>query len=105
MCTEVDEGSSFDVAAVEAGIAGTEFAGCVMHFPSVGSTNALAMEAAQAGARGGVWVADEQTAGRGRGGHQWHSAAGDGLYVSALVTPALPMTTALWISLATGLAA
>ena len=33
-----------------------------------------------------MWVADEQTAGRGRGGHRWHSAAGDGLYVSALVS-------------------
>jgi len=105
MSTEVSAGSSFDVAAVEAGIVGTEFAGRVMHFAEVGSTNALALEAAQAGARGGVWVADEQTAGRGRGGHRWHSAAGDGLYVSALVTPLLPMTMALWISLATGLAA
>jgi BirA family transcriptional regulator, biotin operon repressor / biotin---[acetyl-CoA-carboxylase] ligase len=97
--------SEFDLQAVEAGIAGTEFAGKVMHFPSVGSTNVLAIEAAQAGARGGVWVADEQMAGRGRGGHGWHSAVGDGLYVSALVTPSLPMTTALTISLATGLAA
>jgi BirA family transcriptional regulator, biotin operon repressor / biotin---[acetyl-CoA-carboxylase] ligase len=105
MSTEVSAGLSFDVAAVEAGIFGTEFAGCVMHFAEVGSTNALALEAAQAGARGGVWVADEQTAGRGRGGHQWHSAAGDGLYVSALVKPVLPMTMALWMSLATGLAA
>ncbi len=76
-----------------------------MHWASVGSTNALALEAAQAGARGGVWVADEQTAGRGRGGHGWHSAAGDGLYVSALVAPPLPMTDALRLSLATGLAA
>jgi BirA family biotin operon repressor/biotin-[acetyl-CoA-carboxylase] ligase len=105
MFTEVSAEGSFDVAAVEAGIAGTEFAGLVVHFAEVGSTNVLALEAAQAGARAGVWVADEQTAGRGRGGHQWHSAAGDGLYVSALVTPELPMTMALWISLATGLAA
>jgi BirA family biotin operon repressor/biotin-[acetyl-CoA-carboxylase] ligase len=97
--------SAFDLQAVEAGIAGTEFAGRVRHFPSVGSTNALALEAAQGGAQGGVWVADEQTAGRGRGGHGWHSVAGDGLYVSALVTPSLPMTTALTLSLATGLAA
>ena len=96
---------AFDLQAVEAGIAETEFASRVMHFPSVGSTNVLALEAAQAGARGGVWVADEQTAGRGRGGHGWHSVVGDGLYVSALVTPSLPMTTALTISLATGLAA
>lgn len=97
--------AGFDLKAVEAGIAATEFSGSVMHFASVGSTNVLALEAAQSGARGGVWVADEQTAGRGRGGHGWHSVAGDGLYVSALVTPPLPMTTALWLSLATGLAA
>jgi BirA family biotin operon repressor/biotin-[acetyl-CoA-carboxylase] ligase len=95
----------FDSATVEAGIAGTAFAGRVLHFASVGSTNALALEAAQSGARTRVWVADEQTAGRGRGGHGWHSAAGDGLYVSALIAPALPMTRALWLSLATGLAA
>lgn len=99
------EGSVFDLAAVDAGIIGTTFAGSVLHFPSVGSTNVLALEAAQAGARAGAWVADEQTAGRGRGGHGWHSAAGDGLYVSALVAPALSMTMALWLSLATGLAA
>jgi BirA family transcriptional regulator, biotin operon repressor / biotin---[acetyl-CoA-carboxylase] ligase len=97
--------SAFDLRAVEAGIVGTKFAGKVRHFPSVGSTNVLALEAAQAGARGGVWVADEQTAGRGRGGHGWHSVVGDGLYVSVLVTPSLPMTTALTISLATGLTA
>jgi len=95
----------FDLATVDAGIAGTAFAEHVLHFASVGSTNALALEAAQAGGRIGVWVADEQTAGRGRGGHGWHSAAGDGLYVSALVAPALPMARALWLSLATGLAA
>ncbi len=99
------EGGVFDLAAVNAGIVGTTFAGRVLHFPSVGSTNVLALEAAQTGARIGVWVADEQTAGRGRGGHGWHSTAGDGLYVSALVGPALPMTMALWLSLATGLAA
>lgn len=99
------EKSGFDLAALDAEIAGTAFAGVVRHFASVVSTNLLALEAAQAGARAGVWVADEQTAGRGRGGHGWHSAAGDGLYVSALVAPPLPMTMALWLSLATGMAA
>ncbi len=64
---------SLDLELVEAGIAGTEFAGKVHHFPSVSSTNTMALEAAQLGVRSGVWVADEQTAGRGRGGHQWHS--------------------------------
>lgn len=95
----------FDLEKVEAGIAGTAFAGRVMHFASVGSTNALALEAAQTGARGGVYVTDEQTAGRGRGGHRWHSSDGDGLYVSALVAPPIPMAMAMWVPLATGLAA
>ena len=99
------EDGGFDLAALDVAIAGTAFVGQVQHFASVGSTNALALEAAQAGARVGVWVADEQTAGRGRGGHAWHSAVGDGLYVSALIAPPLPMTMALWLSLATGLAA
>jgi biotin-(acetyl-CoA carboxylase) ligase len=31
---------------------------------------------------GSVYFADEQRAGRGRGDHAWHSAAGEGLYVS-----------------------
>jgi len=96
--------AEFDVGAVEAGLTGTQFVGRVLHFPSAGSTNTLALEAAQAGAGGGVWVADVQTVGRGRGGHAWHSAAGDGLYVSALLTSQLPLARALWLSLATGLA-
>jgi BirA family transcriptional regulator, biotin operon repressor / biotin---[acetyl-CoA-carboxylase] ligase len=97
----------FDLNAVEATLAGTPFAGRLRHFASISSTNSLALEAAQAGERSGVWIADEQTAGRGRGGHGWHSIAGDGLYVSVLMTPPiqLPMTQALWLSLATGLAA
>jgi BirA family biotin operon repressor/biotin-[acetyl-CoA-carboxylase] ligase len=84
---------------------GTIFAGQVQHLYSVGSTNVLALEAAQASAAHGcVWVADEQTAGRGRGGHEWHSTAGDGLYVSVLLRPQMALLDALWLSLATGLA-
>jgi BirA family biotin operon repressor/biotin-[acetyl-CoA-carboxylase] ligase len=94
----------FDLALVAAGVGGTRFAGCVRHFPSVASTNTLALEAAQRGERAGVWVADEQTAGRGRGGHGWHSARGEGLYVSALIAPRLPASRALWIALASALA-
>lgn len=96
---------ALNLSEVEAGLYGTRFAHTLTYRPSVGSTNTLALEAAQAGERTGVWVAEEQTAGRGRGGHNWHSAAGDGLYVSVLVTPVLPVSMALWISLATGLAA
>jgi BirA family biotin operon repressor/biotin-[acetyl-CoA-carboxylase] ligase len=96
---------SFDLTSISAALAETPFAGKIQHFQSVGSTNHLALEAAQAGApHGYVWIADEQTAGRGRGGHQWHSAAGDGLYVSVLLRPQVSLTQALWLSLATGLA-
>jgi BirA family biotin operon repressor/biotin-[acetyl-CoA-carboxylase] ligase len=84
---------------------GTRFAGKITHIATTGSTNTLALEAAQAGApEGSVWVADEQTAGRGRGGHGWHSAAGDGLYVSVLLRPRMALAEALWLSLAAGLA-
>jgi BirA family transcriptional regulator, biotin operon repressor / biotin---[acetyl-CoA-carboxylase] ligase len=97
--------ASFDLAGVAEELVGTAFAGQVQHLRSVGSTNVLALEAAQAGAQHGcVWVADEQTAGRGRGGHSWHSAAGDGLYVSVLLRPQMALLDALWLSLATGLA-
>lgn len=97
---------SFDVSGILTALSGTTFAGRLQHLPSVGSTNLLAIEAAQAGAaHGSVWIADEQTAGRGRGGHGWLSTAGDGLYVSVLLRPRITLVDALWLSLATGLAA
>ena len=97
--------AAFDLAAVEAGIVATQFARQVQHFQTTGSTSTLALEAAQAGVTNGVWTADEQTAGRGRGGHTWHSTAGDGLYVSVLIRPDVTLANALQLSLATGLAA
>jgi BirA family biotin operon repressor/biotin-[acetyl-CoA-carboxylase] ligase len=66
--------ATFDLDSVEREIAATQFAGHLIHLATVVSTNDLALQAAQAGARHGVWIADEQTAGRGRGGHTWHSA-------------------------------
>ena len=90
---------------VQAAIAGTQFAGNLHHLTTTSSTNTLALEAAHSGAATGVWVADEQTAGRGRGGHTWHSTPGDGLYVSVLVRPSLSGPDALKLSLAAGLAA
>jgi BirA family biotin operon repressor/biotin-[acetyl-CoA-carboxylase] ligase len=78
----------------------------VHHFASIDSTNALAMaEGARGEADGTVYVADEQTAGRGRGDHSWHSEAGNGLYVSVLLRPRMEPADALWLSLITGIAA
>lgn len=96
---------TFNLAQVESALQRTRFAGKLHHFSSIESTNVHAVAAAQGGAPdGSVYVADQQTAGRGRGGHSWHSATGDGLYVSILVRPRLELQQALWISLATGLA-
>ena len=48
---------------------------------------------------GDVILAEEQTAGQGRHGHSWHSAAGDGIYCS-IVLPQSPLLT-LALGLAT----
>lgn len=92
-------------ASLTQGLVGTRFSGKVQHFDTIGSTNSeLLAVAAEGAAEGLTFVADEQTAGRGRGGHGWHSSAGDGLYVSALMQPSLKLSDALLLSLATGLA-
>jgi BirA family biotin operon repressor/biotin-[acetyl-CoA-carboxylase] ligase len=94
-----------DLATLNRALTGTRFAGGVQHFAAIGSTSTALLEAAASGATEGVvYIADEQTAGRGRGAHAWHSAAGDGLYLSALAKPPLALKNALHLSLATGLA-
>jgi BirA family biotin operon repressor/biotin-[acetyl-CoA-carboxylase] ligase len=98
--------SAFDLNYVTRSITNTRFAGNLNHFSTIDSTNIRAVEAANVDAPdGSVFIADEQTAGRGRGGHTWHSVAGNGLYMSAIVRPSMDLSEALWISLATGLAA
>ena len=111
-------------------ITGTIFAGGVHHFARIGSTNAAAMRAgaealalaanqdaeqaenrawdaaflADSTNRGAVWLAEEQTAGKGRAGHVWKSNPGDGIYCSALLRPKVSPTDAVILSLAAGLA-
>jgi len=87
-------------------IGGTIFAGKVHHAFRTESTNLDAMKAAAEGApEGSVFVAEEQTAGRGRGGHSWHSQKSQGLYCSVVLRPAVPPAEVLVLSLAAGLAA
>ena len=94
-----------DWKAVEEQIAGTIFAGRLHWFAQIDSTNLHAMEQGRGGAaHGSVYVADEQLAGRGRGDHRWHSAAGEGLYVSVLVQPKLQPSELVWLPLMAGLA-
>lgn len=98
--------ADFDLKQVTKAVSNTRFGGKITHFATIDSTNIRAVEAANSSALDGtVYVADEQTAGRGRGGHSWHSVAGNGLYVSAIVRPEMGLSEALWLSLATGIAA
>jgi BirA family biotin operon repressor/biotin-[acetyl-CoA-carboxylase] ligase len=96
----------YDLAALERELAGSIYAGKVRFLPVTGSTNSDAMTAARNGApHGTVIFADEQIAGRGRGEHVWHSAAGQGLYVSVIARLPLLASQLPWLPLAGGLAA
>jgi BirA family transcriptional regulator, biotin operon repressor / biotin---[acetyl-CoA-carboxylase] ligase len=87
------------------GAQGTIFSQHLHHYFKIGSTNIAAMDAASAGApEGSVFLAEQQTAGRGRSGHSWHSVQSYGIYCSVILRPALPPSEALILSLAAGLA-
>lgn len=95
----------FDLPTLEAALADTLFAGKLHFSPVTDSTNTDALEAARAGApHGSVYFANEQLTGRGRGDHAWHSAAGQGLYVSVLLRPPVPAARLPLMPLAAGLA-
>ena len=84
---------------------GTIFDAHLHHFYKIGSTNTAAMAAAADGApEGTVFLAEEQTAGRGRGAHTWQSPRSTGIYCSSILRPALPPSEVLVLSLAAGLA-
>jgi BirA family biotin operon repressor/biotin-[acetyl-CoA-carboxylase] ligase len=96
----------YDLAALDAALAATIFAKKLHFQASTGSTNSDAMAAARKGApHGSVWFADEQTAGRGRGDHAWHSAVAQGLYVSVLLRLSIAPADLPLLPLAAGLAA
>jgi BirA family biotin operon repressor/biotin-[acetyl-CoA-carboxylase] ligase len=70
------------------------------------STNDEAKRASKAGApHGATWVAERQTAGRGRQGRVWVAEPGDALLVSVLVRTPCPAAYVPQLALAAGLAA
>ena len=84
------------------------FACQVQWYGELSSTNDLAAEYAQRGAReGSVVLADSQTAGRGRQGRTWYSPPGAGLYLSIVLRPeqrVIPLVTiAAGVALADGI--
>lgn len=89
----------------------TIFSGNIHHYEQVESTNALALKAAagpehriETAPEGAVFIAEEQTAGRGRGGRTWYSERGTGIYCSFLICPPMAPAEALWLSLISGVA-
>jgi BirA family biotin operon repressor/biotin-[acetyl-CoA-carboxylase] ligase len=86
-------------------VRGTIFDEHLHHFYKIGSTNTAAMAAAAEGApEGSVFLAEEQTEGRGRGANSWQSPRSTGIYCSVVVRPTLPPSDVLVLSLAAGLA-
>ncbi|MGH9483943.1 MAG: biotin--[acetyl-CoA-carboxylase] ligase, partial [Terriglobales bacterium] len=80
------------------------FGAALHYYDSVDSTQQAARAAVHAGApEGSVFVAEQQTAGRGRHGHHWVSPPGAGIYASLVLRPRRPVNKLLWLSLAAGL--
>jgi BirA family biotin operon repressor/biotin-[acetyl-CoA-carboxylase] ligase len=77
----------------------------VYHFFKIDSTNSVAMTLGERGEpHGTVVIAEEQTAGRGRAGHTWHSEKTNGIYMTVLLRPPISPQQAPLITLAAGLA-
>jgi len=86
-------------------LSATIFAHQIHHYFRIPSTNSEAMHSAASGApEGTVFLAEEQTAGRGRGGHSWTSPASTGIYCSVILRPTLAPADAIILSMMAGLA-
>ncbi len=79
----------------------TLWAGSELHFHRItGSTNLLAKQAGEEGApHGSLFVADEQTAGRGRRGRSWQSPPRANIYFTILLRPDLAPDQASMLTL------
>lgn len=89
----------------------TIFSGNIHHCIQADSTNSVALRGAALAAQhpdeapeGAVFLAEEQTAGRGRGAHTWHSPRGSNIYCSFLLRPPMTPAESLWLSLIAGVA-
>ena len=89
----------------------TIFSGNIHHCIQADSTNSIALRGAALAAQhpeetpeGAIFIAEEQTAGRGRSNHTWHSERGSGIYCSFLLRPPITPAEALWLSLIAGVA-
>ncbi|MCD8018035.1 MAG: biotin--[acetyl-CoA-carboxylase] ligase [Clostridiales bacterium] len=80
--------------------------GEIRYFASIDSTNEEAKRQAALGAKDGtLFVADNQTAGKGRRGRNWVSPKGEDIFFTMLFRPDLPAECASMITLVAALAA
>jgi BirA family transcriptional regulator, biotin operon repressor / biotin---[acetyl-CoA-carboxylase] ligase len=78
----------------------------IIHYFRTESTNSVALQLdAQSGPHGTAVIAEEQTAGRGRLGRDWHSEKSSGIYTSIILRPPLPPAAAPILTLLAGVAA
>jgi BirA family transcriptional regulator, biotin operon repressor / biotin---[acetyl-CoA-carboxylase] ligase len=85
---------------------GNMFGKRIYHFFKTDSTNRVAMDLGHADApEGTVVLAEEQTAGRGRAGHSWHSERAAGIYVTLLLRPQIAPMQAPLLTMMAGLSA
>lgn len=75
----------------------------VVHMRECGSTNDEAKNNTHY-PHGTLFIADKQTAGRGRRGNSWVSKKGDGIYMSLLLKPDIPPENISQITLIAGIA-
>jgi BirA family biotin operon repressor/biotin-[acetyl-CoA-carboxylase] ligase len=94
----------YNLAELNSALASALFSGKLHYFPDIDSTNTTAMQAASAGAEeGAIFLADQQSSGRGRNGHSWHSESGTAILVSIVLRPRIAPAQALWLSLMAGI--
>ncbi len=86
-------------------LTGTIFGQRIHHYFRIGSTNLTALqEAARGEPEGAVYLAEQQTAGRGRGSNSWESERSLGIYCSVVLRPPLAPGEAVLLSLIAGVA-
>ncbi len=77
----------------------------VYYFDSIDSTNLYAKKLAEEGApEGALVIADEQTAGRGRLGHNWTTPKGTAIAMTVMLRPDLPLDRIAMVTLVVGMA-
>ncbi|WP_149427577.1 MULTISPECIES: biotin--[acetyl-CoA-carboxylase] ligase [Exiguobacterium] len=101
----VDEGDLLTPIAIEQWLTTERLGRHILHFEELDTTQRIAHEQAQQQAQEGTLVVcDHQTNGRGQLGRTWHEAKNEGIAMSLLVRPDVPMHQAGQLTLVAGIA-